>query len=204
MDLADYHHDEQKRIARWAVSELLPAWHILDFNRLKETTPAWLKIARPAVERSRLRSSVAAAEFVRRYRSAIHPEAAEMNVEIPELTRAESLKIAASLTVTGPVWMAKQSEPGMSRDDIPQIIRDGFSKSTGAVIRIVLNGGRRMVRDLVMADPLARGIAGVADEDACKSCQFLTKPIMKSAGPKRIRAVSVGHDFCTCSAKPIY
>jgi hypothetical protein len=85
-----------------------------------------------------------------------------------------------------------------------EIMRKGFSKSTGSVVRLALNGGRGMVRSLVDADPLARGIAGIADPDACKSCLFLTAPIMKSAGKKKMDAVAVGHDFCNCSAKPIY
>ena len=204
MDMVSHHHEEQKHIARSVVIELHPAWEILDFHDLKRTTAPWLKIVRPIVERAFQKSQSVAAEFVKNYRNVRLGDPQDMGFAAPRLDRQTSLKIMASMTVTGPVWMAKRSFPGMDLNTIPQIKRDGFSKSTGAVTRIVLNGGRKVVLDLVLADPLARGVAGIADPDACNGCQFLTAPIMKSDGEKRMAAVSVGHDFCNCSVKPIY
>lgn len=208
------HHDEQKLIARNVVAALYPVWEILDFHDLKRTTAPWLKVARPIVEKGYLTSQYVAAEFVKNYRSAAYPGAEALAVELPNplgaLTtpqipdRQVSIRILASLRVTGPIWLSSQSQPGMSTDAIPQMMRDGFSKSTGAVTRLVLNGGRGMVRTLAGADPLARGVVGIADSDACQGCQFLTRPIMKSAGARKMNAVAVGHDFCTCSAKPVY
>lgn len=203
MDLTAHHHEEQKHIARTVVLELGQVWLLLDFHNLKETTPPWLKAARPIVESGRMRSAGAAAEYVSSYR-ANTVEAEEMDFRPPELTKRDRLKITASLTVTGPVWLAQHSQPGMEVTDIPDLMRRGFSKVSGSVVRMVLNGGRSMVRDAVMGDSLARGIVAVTDQDACNGCQFLTNPIPKSAGAKRINAVAVGHDFCTCSAKPIY
>jgi hypothetical protein len=204
MDMVSHHHEEQKHIARSVVIDLHPAWEILDFHDLKRTTAPWLKIARPIVESAFQKSRTVAAEFVKNYRNAELNDPPEMDFAAPPPDRKTSLKIMASMTVTGPVWMAQKSFPEMDTKLIPQIRRDGFSKSTGAVSRLVLNGGRAVVLDLVQADPLAQGIAGVADPDACNGCLFLTNPIMKSAGQKRMAAVSVGHDFCNCSAKPIY
>lgn len=203
MDMVSHHHEEQKHIARSVAIELHPAWEILDFNDLKRTTAPWLKIARPIVERALRKSQNVAVEFVKGYRNSQF-NAPDMDFAAPAPDRQTSLKIMASMTVTGPVWMAKRSYPGMDLNTIPRIRRDGFSKSVGAVTRIVLNGGRGMVLNMVLNDPLARGVAAVADPDACNGCLFLTTPIMKSAGIKRMNAVSVGHDFCTCSAKPIY
>jgi hypothetical protein len=203
-EIASRHHEEQKLIARNVVAALHPVWEVLDFHDLKRTTAPWLKLARPIVEKGLLSSQRAAAEFVRNYRSAAHHNPPTMNFSVPEIGRQTSLKIMASMTVTGPVWMAQRSQPGMDPESIPRIQRDGFSKSTGAVTRMVLNGGRGVVRDLVQLDPLAKGIVSIADPDACNGCLFLTNPIMKSAGEKRMNAVSVGHDFCTCSAKPVY
>ena len=203
MDMVSHHHEEQKHIARSVAIELHPAWEILDFNDLKRTTAPWLKIARPIVEGALRKSQNVAVEFVKGYRNSQF-NAPDMDFAAPVSDRQTSLKIMASMTVTGPVWMAKRSYPGMDLNTIPQIRRDGFSKSVGAVTRIVLNGGRGVVLNMVLNDPLARGVAAVADPDACNGCLFLTTPIMKSAGIKRMNAVSVGHDFCTCSAKPIY
>ena len=204
MDMVSHHHEEQKHIARWAVVELNPVWEILDFHDLKRTTAPWLKIARPIVEDAFQKSQRVAAEFVKNYRNAEVKDPPEMDFTVPGLDRRTSLKIMASMTVTGPVWMAKRSSPGMDVNTIPQIRRDGFSKSAGAVTRMVLNGGRGVVLDLVQLDPLARGITAIADPDACNGCLFLTNPIMKTDGKRRMDAVSVGHDFCNCSAKPVY
>jgi hypothetical protein len=204
MDMASHHHEEQKHIARSVVIELVPAWEILDFNDLKRTTAPWLKMARPIVESAFRKSQNVAAEFVKSYRNFQLNGPPDMDFAAPVSDRQMSLKIMASMTVTGPVWMAKRSLPGMDLNTIPQIRRDGFSKSVGAVTRLVLNGGRGVVLDLVQLDPLAKGIAAIADLDACNGCQFLTTPIMKSAGIKRMAAVSVGHDFCNCSAIPVY
>lgn len=205
MDLVSHHHEEQKHLSVSVITELGQAWWLLDFHALKETTPKWLKVAVPIVEKGCLKSANVAAEFVKHYRTTVHPSAEPLDVTVPDqLSRQSRARIAASLTVTGPVWMAQRSKPDMDVTTIPQIKRDAFSKSSGAVVRMVLNGGRGMVRTLVGSDPLALGVAGVADPDACNGCQFLTSPVMKSAGSKRMDAVAVGHDFCTCSAKPIY
>jgi len=204
MDMVSHHHEEQKHIARSVVIELHPAWEILDFHDLKRTSTPWLKIARPIVVKAFQKSQNVAVEFVKNYRNAQLGDSQDMDFAAPDLDRQTALKIMTSMTVTGPVWMAKKSLPGMDLNTIPQIRRDGFSKSVGAVTRLVLNGGRGVVLDLVQLDPLAKGIAAIADPDACNGCQFLTTPIMKSEGLKRMAAVSVGHDFCTCSAIPVY
>lgn len=205
MDLVSHHHEEQKDISRSVISELGQYWWLLNFHELRDTTPKWLKMVVPVVEKGCLKSATVAAEFVKHYRTSVHPLAEPFHATVPErLTRQSKARIAASLTVTGPVWMAQRCKPGMDTTTIPQIKRDGFSKVSGAVVRMVLNGGRGMVRSLAGADPLARGVAGIADPDACNGCQFLTTPVMKSDGEKKMDAVAVGHDFCTCSVKPIY
>jgi hypothetical protein len=203
------HHELQKHIASTTVAQFMPHWGILDFHDLRATTAPWLKATRPVVEQGFLHSRRAAAEFVKNYRRAVLPDAEEMPksgllAERVSVDRQTSLRVMTSLKVTGPVWVANQSKPGMNPNTIPQIMRGGLSKSTGAVIRLVLNGGRRMVRDLAGADDLAQGVAGIADSDACQGCQFLTRPIMKSSGARKMDAVAVGHDFCNCSTKPIY
>lgn len=214
MTLVSLHHEEQKLIARNVVAELAPLWLILDFHDLRGTTAPWLKAIRPVIERGYLTSQYVAAEFVKNYRRVELPDSDQLEVDVPNPLgtfsdipipdRQVQVKIMVSMQVTGPVWMASNSFDGMTYSDMQDIKQRGFSKSTGAATRLVLNGGRGMVRMLVDADEMARGIAGVADDDSCESCKFLTKPIMKSDGKRKMNAVAVGHDFCTCSAKPVY
>lgn len=198
------------------VAELSPLWLILDFHNLKETTAPWLKAVRPIIEKGYLTSQYVAAEFVKSYRSAVLPVAEPLNVDVPNpfgafgtvvaADRDTQMRIMVAMKVTGPVWVARNSEPGMKTEKIPEILRNGFSKSAGAATRIVLNGGRGMVRTFLDADEDAKGIQAVADEDSCQSCRFLAAtPLFKTLNTsKQLDAVAVGHDFCTCSAKLIY
>lgn len=198
------------------VAELSPLWLILDFHNLRETTAPWLKAVRPIIEKGYLTSQYVAAQFVKSYRSAVLPVAEPLDVDVPNpygafgtvvsADRDTQLRIMVSMQVTGPVWVAKNSKPGMSTEQIPEILRNGFSKSAGAATRIVLNGGRGMVRTFLDADPEADGIQAVADDNSCESCRFLaSKPLYKGKNTsKQFDAVAVGHDFCTCSAKLIY
>ena len=209
-DLILSHHNEQKMIARNAIADLAPLWNILDIKDLRGTTADWLRAVRPVIERGYLTSQYVAAQFVKNYRTTVFPYATPMNISnipnpygifgnqpIPD--RNTQLRIMASMKVTGPVYV----ENLMPADETEAMAK-GFSKSSGAATRLILNGGRGMVRLLADADPLALGVAGVADENACVSCKFLTNPIMKTDGAKKMNAVAVGHDFCKCSARLVY
>lgn len=203
------HHAEQKLIARNVVAELAPLWNILDFHDLNGSTADWLRAVRPVVERGFLTSQYVAAEFARNYRAALFPAAEPLEVNLPNplglfgtqmiQDRQAQLRIMVSMKVTGPVHVMKL----MPMDEAEAMAR-GFSKSSGAATRLVLNGGRGMIRLLADADRLAVGVAAVADEDACDSCHFLTTPILKTAGARKMDAVAVGHDFCRCSAQLVY
>lgn len=214
MELISRHHQEQKLIARNVLAELVPLWLILDVHDLKGTTAPWLKAVRPVIERGFLTSQYVAAEFVKNYRRAVLPQSEPLDIEVPNPfgligepvvpDRELSIRILVSMKITGPLWVANNSTPGITEQKQAQVMEGGMSKSAGAATRITLNGGRGMVRMLVDADQLATGIVGVADPEACESCRFLTKPIMKSDGKRKMDAVAVGHDFCTCSAAPLY
>lgn len=210
MGLVRQHHEEQKLLVRNVVAALEPLWPILDLNDLEGSTVPWLAATRPVVERGFLTSQYVAAEFYRNYRRESVPDADPLDFDFPNPIPAfgearvpdadSSIRILVSLKVTGPIWLGNQPD-FVDRDDV---MRRGFSKSSGAVIRLVLNGGRGMVRSLVDVDDAARGVSGVADEGSCQPCMFLTKPILKSAGARKMDAVAVGHDFCKCTARPIY
>lgn len=213
-EIVNRHHAAQKLIARNAVAELQPLWGILDMHDLKGTTADWLKAVRPVVEKGFLVSQYVAAEFVNDYRSAIFADAGRLDLELPNPLgtfvtpqipdRNAQLRIMVSMKVTGPGYVMEHSAPGISEEQLVSVMRDGFSKSSGAATRLILNGGRGMVRLAVNVDPLAQGVAGVADETACSSCQFLTTPILKRDGAKRMNAVAIGHDFCKCSCRIVY
>lgn len=206
-ELINRHHQSQKLVARNVVAELVGLWEMLDFHDLQGTTADWLKATRPVLERGYLVSRYVAAEFVNQYRSTVLPISEPLIVlpnplgifVAPEVDPDVSVRMMVSMKVTGPVHVAK-----LMPMDETEAMRAGLSKSSGAAIRLVLNGGRGMVRLLADVDEHAVGVAGVADETACDSCQFLTTPILKREGARKMDAVAVGHDFCQCSARLVY
>ncbi len=214
-DLVMRHHNEQKLIARNTVAELGPLWHILDFHELEESTPDWLRAARPVVEKGYLVSQWTALQFAQNYRSMLFGRP-RLPVELPNPLgtfsapqipdRNRQIAIMVSLKVTGPIQVAKKTlvQPAGSVNEA-EAMAAGFSKSAGAAIRHVLNGGRGMIRVLADADELALGVAGVADEGCCDSCHFLETPILKkTATARQMDAIAVGHDACVCSARLVY
>lgn len=204
------HHEEQRLIVRNMVAELQVLWGILDFHDLNSTTADWLKAVRPVVERGYLTSQYVAARFYNSHRAASLPSAPPMNLDLPNPLgffgtsmipdRDTQLRIMVSMKVTGPGHLYK-----LMPMDEAEAMEKAFSKSSGAATRIALNGGRGMVVAAANADPHARGVVGVAGENSCESCSFLaSRPILKTEGLKKMGAVAVGHDFCTCSAAPIF
>lgn len=205
------HHQQQKLIARNVIAELHPLWMLLDFHDLVGTTPDWLKASRSVVERGYLASQYVAAEFVKAHRSLAVPNASPLDIQMPSPLgifgtqgipdRDVTLRILVSLKVTGPVYVAN-----LMPMEEQEAMAKGFSKMCGAATRLVLNGGRGMVRLMAGADPEALGVIAVNDDDdACESCKFLsTRPMMKADGDRKMDLVAVGHDFCKCSAAVIY
>lgn len=210
------HHEAQKSIAIAAVGELRHLWHILDPHDLRGTTAPWLKAVRPVVERGYLTSQFVASEFVKASRAGAFPLEPGLEPDVPNplgpfgfhapADRQTQLRITVAMKVTGPVSVANNSLPGMNENEIPELMQTGFNKSAGAAIRLMLNGGRGMVRTLADFDPLTLGVQAVCEPDACKSCQFLAEtPLLKGVHTDRqIDAVAVGHDSCFCSVKPIF
>lgn len=213
-ELVTRHHEAQKLVARNAVAELQPLWRILDVHDLKGTTPDWLKAARPVVEKGFLTSQFVAADFVNSYRAEIFPLVERLPLDLPNPLgvfgapvipdRRTQVQIMVSLKVTGPGFVMSNSPPGITEEQLKTVMDNGFSKSTGAAIRLILNGGRGLVRLAADVDELAQGVAGVADDDCCDSCNFLTTPILKRDGERKMNAVAIGHDFCKCSARLVY
>lgn len=208
-ELVNRHHHEQKVLAANVIAQLHPLWGLLDFHDLEGTTGDWLKAVRPVVERGILSSQYVAAGFVKSYRASILPHAEPLDFQFPDPVgvfsnasipdRRTQLAIMVAMKVTGPVSVVH-----MMPMDEQTAMAKGFSKSCGAATRLVLNGGRGMVRLLADHDRYARGVVGVADENACEGCQAKTVPVLKSAGAKAMDAVAVGHDFCKCSAAIVY
>lgn len=210
------HQDWQKLLAKSVITELAVLWPLLDIDNLRGTTAPWLKAVRPVIERGWLASQYLAAEFYKNSRRQALPDAEPMEVDVPNpygafgfpvsAPKDVQMKILVSQRVTGPAWLENHDTGELSSSQRLEILRSGFSKASGAATRQVLNGGRVLVQLAASADPMAAGVQRVVDERSdCASCQSAARePALKSAGEKRMWAAVAGHDFCRCTARPVF
>jgi hypothetical protein len=107
-------------------------------------------------------------------------------------------RVATSLQVTGRVMTRQALLAGLA----PRVaMQTALVRTSGAVTRHVLAGGRETLMLSTEADPQAHGWARVTSGHCCAFCAMLS-----SRGPVygedsvRFRA----HDHCACSAEPSY
>lgn len=107
--------------------------------------------------------------------------------------------ITASLYVTGKVETRKAIAAGKSAADAREL---ALVRTSGAISRHILDGGRDTLIRSVQEDPLASGWARVTDGAPCAFCAMLAGrgPVYKSERTAEFRS----HDHCGCMAEPFY
>jgi len=217
MDELVYRHlQAQRLLARNTVAELALYWPQIDIDNIRGSTAPWLKSIRPVIERGYLTSQYLAAEFYKNYRRQVLPNAEPFVLDVPNpfgafgvhqpAPRDTQMKIMVSQKVTGPDWVENHTTGQEAYPEKQEILRNGFSKSSGSAIRLVLGGGRGLVLLAVLADPLAMGIQRVVDPQSdCTSCIAAGRePVLKSAGKERMWKAVAGHDFDACGSRPVF
>lgn len=210
--LISQHHREQGLIARNVIAQLNSLWGILDFHDLHGTQADWLKSVRPVVEQGYLTSQYVAAQFSQTYRDASFPNASPLDLDFPNplglfngsmiQDKEVQLRIMVSMKVTGPDWITNNTlgkEP-----DAADLMRRGFSKSSGAATRLTLSGGRNAMVLIAGADQLASGIERIVGDTACESCKSRPTAMDKTAGHDAMLQTVACHDFGNCTAAIIY
>lgn len=173
--LAVRHQDEQQQIAQKTAAGLALLWPILRFDRLDESTPAWLHAVTLQVEPQFRASEDAAFRFVQGTKWAIEPLSdplKKVNTVFP--TRDFQLAMRA----TGPATVKRGSKaafapperdsealfrgfpPEVQQRNLERLADDlmawGKLNSTGAAISQTMNGGRGEVQQLVVVDARKR------------------------------------------------
>lgn len=107
--------------------------------------------------------------------------------------------ITTSLYVTGDRATRKALDAGQSP---AAATRTAFVRTSGAVTRHILDGGRETVLGSVQNDGQALGWGRVTDGDPCAFCLVLASrgPVYKSEETASFEA----HDHCSCTAEPFY
>jgi hypothetical protein len=108
-------------------------------------------------------------------------------------------QITASLYVTGKVGYRDAKRRGQTDEGAR---RNTLVRTSGAIARHVLAGGRDSLLASVHADEQALGWARVTDGDPCYFCLTLAArgPVYKSEQTAGFEA----HDHCDCTAEPFY
>lgn len=178
-DLAFYlavkHQDEQQQIAQKTAAGLALLWRILRFDRLDDSTPAWLHAVTLQVEPQFRASEEAAFRFVQGTKWAIEPLSDPLKkVDTVFPTRDFQLAMRA----TGPATVKRGSKtaftppesdsealfrgfpPEVQQQNLERLADDlmawGKLNSTGAAISQTMNGGRGEVQQLVVIDAKKR------------------------------------------------
>lgn len=193
--LAVRHQEEQQQIANRTAAGLSLLWGALDFNRLDETTPAWLHATTLQVEQQFRESETAAFNYVQGAKWAVEPmsrELSQIKTVFPlrdfqlamRATGPATVKAATQRGFSPPVGRAQQLSgvlaPELPRVDVDAVRSDAMAlgklTSTGAAVKHVLNGGRGQVQEQIFADARKRdtpiGWARFTEDSDTGPCYF--------------------------------
>lgn len=201
--LLDDHRVDQERIGRVTVERLAPLWRIIDTENVDSSATVWVDAALPVVAEGFRESQETAGRFVRDYRQAMVPDAEPMvSVEFDDFPTERA---TVSVIVTGPVEVKRQLPS-------PDAGEKGFVGSSGAAVKVVADGGRQAVEQMVDLDEEAIGFARKCDSKPCYFCAMLAsrgavykKDSFELANSRfRGEGVAKTHDNCQCTLRPVY
>lgn len=186
---------QQLHLRAVTVRDLLTLWPALDPARLDSTYPAWAQAVTVLTQANRAASAASAAQYLTAFRLLKRVEGAPAPV-LETVAPAE--QVASSLLVTSVVAVKKSMLAGQPLD---KAMSNAFVQSSGAVSRLVLDGGRQTVLSSLKVDHRAHGWQRETSGRACDFCQML-------AGRGAVYSADSGdfpaHDHCSCTAEPVY
>lgn len=191
--LTEEHRQAQLKVRSSALRDFLLLWPLWrDESSFADLVAATMPLVRSY---NRISASVAAAYF----------QALRAAEEVPGQSPARladginAAQVTTSLYVTAKVAQRDAASGGQSPEGAGQ---SAFVRTSGAVVRHVLSGGRDTILQSVAADPKALGWARVTDGDPCYFCLTLASrgAVYKSEATASFEA----HDHCGCSAMPVW
>lgn len=187
--LSEAHRVAQARIAAAATVDLVRIWPALDPLDLDATSPRWLQLAIPTIERHRRRSQELARTYYGRLRQAEAPEVEPLPVV--GLRPLPTNRVATSLLVTGPISIKR----GVSAE-----VAQAAQAAAGA--RQALSGGREVIDDTIRADPSVKRVRRLTAPGCCAFCAMLATrdQLPPFFGGHFFRA----HDNCHCQPEPAW
>lgn len=144
-----------------------------------------------------LRDYKAAESFGLEY-AELHAASAGASVNLTPAEELPAEQVGTSTRVTSLGAFRKAVDAGKSRDEA---LRIAYVRSSGAVARLALNGGRSAVMRTAMASPQVAGWRRTGSPQ-CEWCKVLIGrgAVYRSGDTASFKA----HDHCTCSAENVY
>lgn len=178
-DLAFYlavkHQQAQQEIASKTAAGLALLWGLLQYDKLDETTPAWLHAVTLQVEPQFRASEEAAFQFVQGTKWAIEPLSDPLK-KVETVFPVREFQLA--MRATGPATIKRGTQaafqppqsdsealfrgvpPEVQQQNLERLANDlmawGKLNSTGAAVSQTMNGGRGEVQQLVVIDARKR------------------------------------------------
>lgn len=181
-----------------AVADVLRLWPALDPTDLAGSWPALERALQLLILSGRREAAALAGGYLVAFRAL---EGAPGSAAIISGANLSAEALATSLRVTGPVTIKRAVSLGLKAE---QAGRTGLVSVSGAVSRLILNGGRDTIQRSIQADKQALGYARVASGSACSFCALIASrgPVYKSS--KSAGSGHSYHDHCNCGVEPVY
>lgn len=192
--LTEQHRQAQLAIRAQALRDFSALWPMWTGD--EQSFQAFVAAVVVLVRAYRQTSVAAAAAYFDAFRIAASIEGSAA----PALAAAiDEAQVMASLYVTGRDGLRSALKAGQSASEAKATV---FVRTSGAVSRHIVNGGRQTLIDSVQNDPKALGWARITDGDPCYFCLTLASrgAVYKTETTADFRA----HDHCGCTVMPVY
>jgi len=192
--LTQQHRAKQLLLRRATVAQVSRLWPALDWNRLDATYPEFAVNVAALVQRNRSTSAGLASEYLRAFRKASGVPG-ELKVIFAEPLIVD--QFTAALRVTSVIAVKKSAAAGKVAD---LAMADALTETQGAMVRLVLNGGRETATLTGAKDDRSPGFRRILGGGGCDWCQkFIDDEIHYTDGYD-----FDAHDHCGCTVEPVY
>lgn len=191
-ELTVMHRRQQLALRKATIAQMERLWPALDWADLDRTYPGFAAEVAAVVAANRKVSSGLAAAYLRAFRVA-SGLSGDVRIVVPPMA-PEQFK--TSLRVTSLV-AAKKSAARLV--DPREAMTNALTQSSGAMARLVLNGGRGTVTQTIRSDSDAVGWRRVLGGGGCDFCKLLAGRVYP-----RDNADFDAHDKCGCTSEPVY
>ena len=193
-ELTVMHRRQQLALRKATIDQMERLWPALDWADLDKTYPGFAAEVAAVVAANRKVSSGLSAAYLRAFRVA-SGLSGDVRIVVPPMA-PEQFK--TSLRVTSLVT-AKKSAARLVPADIA--MTNALTQASGAMARLVLNGGRETAAQTLLGDSKALGYRRVVGSSACDFCRTV------GGSGERIYHVEADfdvHDRCGCTSEPVY